>query len=61
MALSVMGLLLSRDEGWGTHNLNTGQTLPVTAQTSPPAATNYRESGLVHGYHQWAPSFCDDR
>ena len=31
----------------GEPNLNTGQILPVTAQTPPIAAENYRESGLV--------------
>ena len=31
----------------GNHNLNTGQTQPVNPQTSPPAASNYRVSGLV--------------
>ncbi len=30
-----------------TSNLNTQQTLPVTAKTVPPLATNYRESGFV--------------
>ena len=31
----------------GNHNLNTGQTQPVTSQTASPPDPNYRESGLV--------------
>ena len=48
MALSVMGLLPVLRSSLGNHNLNTGQTQPVTAQTAPPVAVNYRVSGLVH-------------
>ncbi len=47
LSLSVMGLLLSRGGVRQTPNLNTGQTHPVTAQTAPPTATNYRQSGFV--------------
>jgi len=42
-----MGLLPVLRSWLGNHNLNTGQTQPGTAQTSPPVAPNYRESGLV--------------
>jgi hypothetical protein len=31
----------------GNHNLNTGQTQPVTEWSTLPAAENYRVSGLV--------------
>ena len=47
LSLSVMGLLLCRVR-FQTPNLNTGQTHPVTAQTAPLAALNYRVSGFVH-------------
>ena len=47
IALSVMGLLPVLRKRLRNHNLNTGQTRPVTAQTPPPDAPNYRESGLV--------------
>ncbi len=34
--------LITSQELTKTPNLNTGQTHPVTAQASPPAASNYR-------------------
>jgi hypothetical protein len=42
-----MGLFPVLRKRLGNHNLNTGQTLPVTAQPSSHPDTNYRESGLV--------------
>jgi hypothetical protein len=55
IALSVMGLLPVLSSCLRNHNLNTGQTQPVTAQTSQPVAANYRESGLARKSHERLP------